>query len=361
MLERAGEDVIVLERGDVGAAWATRYERLRLHTVRWLSGLPGYRIPRAFGKWPARDRVIEYLRDYAQRNALEVRAGIEVERVEPMHGGWTLTTSAGAVQAERVVVATGHSNIPFLPDWPGAFAGELVHSSDYRNASPYAGKRVLVVGAGNSGSEIAVDIADGGAAAVWLSVRTPPSIVRRDTLGFPSQLFGITTAHLPVGAVDRIASTMRRLSIPDLAPYGLTAPSRPYSEFLRRRVIPILDVGIVDAVRSSRVGVVGALERFEDGQAVLADGARVDPEAVIAATGFRPGLEPLVGHLGVLDERGEPVVHGREEHPNAPGLHFVGYAVTLGGAFRLAGIEAKQLAHHVAAGRRDRAPTPLPV
>ena len=360
MLRQAGEDVVVLERGEVGAAWTTRYDRLHLHTVRWLSGLPGYAIPREFGKWPARDRVIEYLRDYARRNRLEVRTGVEVERIDRDNGGWALATSDGTVEADRVVVATGNSNIPFLPEWPGAFAGEVVHSSAYRNAAPYAGKRVLVVGAGNSGSEIAVDVADGGAEAVWLAVRTPPSIVGRDTLGLPSQLFGIATTHLPVAAVDRIAATMRRVSIPDLAPYGLSAPARPYSEFLRRRVIPILDVGIVDAVRSSRVGVVGALERFEDGRAVLADRSRLDPEAVIAATGFRPGLEPLVGHLGVLDERGEPVVHGRDEHPGAPGLHFIGYTVTLGGAFRLAGAEAKQLARHVAARSGDRAPSPVP-
>jgi putative flavoprotein involved in K+ transport len=349
MLRQAGEDVVVLERGDVGAAWATRYDRLQLHTVRWLSGLPGYPIPRSFGKWPARDRVLDYLRAYARRNELDVRTDVEVERLDRADGGWSLTTSGGEIHAERVVVATGHSNVPFVPSWPGEFAGEVVHSADYRNPAPFAGRRVLVVGSGNSGAEIAVDVAEGGAAQVWLSVRTPPSIVRRDTLGLPSQLFGIATGHLPVAAVDRIAATMRRLSIPDLAPYGLAAPARPYSDFLRRGVIPILDVGIVDAVRSSRVRVVAALERFEGGRAVLAGGARVDPEAVIAATGFRTGLEPLVGRLGVLDERGEPVVHGSGEHPNAPGLHFVGYAVTLGGAFRMAGVEAKQLARHVAA------------
>ncbi len=360
MLRQAGEEAVVLERGEVGAAWATRYDRLHLHTIRWLSGLPGYRIPRAFGKWPTRDRVLEYLRAYADRNGLEVRTGVEVERLDRHDGGWAVATSAGVVEAERVVVATGHSNVPFLPEWPGRFAGELVHSAEYRNAKPYAGKRVLVVGAGNSGAEIAVDVAAGGAEAIWLAVRTPPSIVRRDTLGVPSQLFGIATAHLPAGAVDRIAATLRRLSIPDLAPYGLPAPPRPYSEFLRRRVIPILDVGIVDAVRSSRVRVVGALERFEDGRAVLAGGERVDPDAVIAATGFRAGLEPLVGHLGVLDGRGEPLAHGSEEHPDAPGLHFVGYAVTLGGAFRMAGVEAKQLARHVAAGRRGSASALVP-
>jgi cation diffusion facilitator CzcD-associated flavoprotein CzcO len=357
MLRHAGEEVLVLERGDVGEAWTTRYDRLHLHTVRWLSGLPGYRIPRAYGKWPARDRVVDYLRAYAERNGLDVRSGVEVERIDRADGGWAITTTDGVVEAERVVVATGHSNVPFVPEWPGAFAGELVHSSDYRNPAPYAGKRVLVVGAGNSGGEIAVDVADGGASAVWLSVRTPPSIVRRDTLGFPSQLFGIATGHLPVGAVDRIASTLRRLSVPDLRPYGLPAPARPYSEFLQRRVIPILDVGIVEAVRSSRVHVVGALEGFEEGEAVLADGTRIEPDAVIAATGYRPGLERLVGHLGVLDDQGDPLVHASEEHPDAPGLHFIGYSVTLGGAFRTAGMEAKRLARSVREGRQ-RAPAP---
>jgi putative flavoprotein involved in K+ transport len=127
----------------------------------------------------------------------------------------------------------------------------------------------------------------------------------------------------------------------------LPAPERPYSDFLRRRVIPILDVGIVDAVRNGRVRVVTALDRFEEDRAVLADGAQLEVDAVIAATGYRPALEPLVGHLGVLDERGEPLVRGAGDHAHAPGLHFVGYQVTLGGTLRVVGIEAKQLARAV--------------
>jgi putative flavoprotein involved in K+ transport len=360
LLRRADEHVVLLERGEIGEAWTTRYDGLHLHTVRWLSSLPGLRIPRAFGKWPSRDRVIDYLRAYAERNELEVRTGVVVERLDPAPGGWTIATSVGALEAERVVVATGYSNVPYLPDWPGEFAGDLVHSADYRNAGPYAGRRVLVVGAGNSGTEIAVDVADGGAAEVSLAVRSAPSIVRRDTLGFPSQVLGIVLPRLPVPVVDRIASVLRRLTIPDLEPYGLQAPARPYTDFLQRRVPPILDVGIVDAVRSSRVRVVAALERFEDGAAVLADGTRLEVDAVIAATGFRTGLEPIVGHLGVLDERDEPLVHGREEAANAPRLHFVGYEVVLGGLFRFIGIEAKQLARAVAAERVPEA-TPAAV
>lgn len=359
-LQRLGEQVLVLERDDIGAAWKTRYDRLHLHTVRWLSCLPGYRIPREFGKWLSRDRVLEYLQRYVQRHALDVRTGIEAERIDRDGARWIVHTSNGVIEAERVVVATGHSNVPFVPEWTGAFAGEIVHSADYRNPAPYRGRRVLVVGAGNSGAEIAVDLVEGGAAEVLLAVRTPPSIVRRDTLGFPSQVLGIATAPLPVPVVDAIGSALRLISIPNLSAFGLPAPSRPYSEFLRRRVIPILDVGIVEAVVARRVRVVPALERFEEGRALLADGTRVEVDAVIAATGFRTGLEPLVGHLGVLNEWGEPLVHAADEHPDAPALHFVGYRVTLGGTFRLVGIQAKQLARAVAASRK-RKPVPVRV
>lgn len=357
MLKRAGERVVVLERSEVGAVWATRYDRLHLHTVRWLSCLPGYRIPRAFGRWPARERVVEYLQRYAAHHGLDVRTAVEVVRVEQEVGGWMVRTSSGPLAAERVVVATGQSNVPFVPDWSGAFAGEIVHSADYRNPSAYRGRRVLVVGSGNSGAEIAVDLAEGGASDVLLSVRTPPSIVRRATLGVPSQLLGVASMHLPTAIVDRIAAGIRRVSIPDLAPYGLVAPERPYSEFLRRHVIPIVDVGLADAVRTGRVRVVAALERFEDGGAVLADGARIETDSVIAATGFRTGLERLVGHLGVLDERGQPLVRDVEEPAGVTGLHFVGYEITLGGTFRLVGIEAKRLARTVAAARAGKATT----
>jgi putative flavoprotein involved in K+ transport len=342
-LRRAGAEVTVLERREVGSAWAARYDCLHLHTVRWLSGLPGYRIPRSSGKWPSRDAVVDYLRAYAIRNELDIRAGSPVTRVDREGDGWAVRVPGESIRAKRVVVAMGYSNVPHLPEWPGTFAGELVHSSAYRHGKPYRDRRVLVVGAGNSGAEIAIDVARAGASEVLLAVKTPPGLIRRDTLGVPSQLLGIASARLPVGVVDRIAATLRRAAFGDLSDVGLPAPDRPYSEFLRRRVIPIVDVGLVRAVKDGRVTVVPAVERFE-GKPVLADGRVVEVDAVIAATGFRTGLEPLVGHLGVLDEAGVPLVHGADEHPSAPGLHFVGYLVTLGGTLRLIGKQAERLA-----------------
>jgi putative flavoprotein involved in K+ transport len=109
-----------------------------------------------------------------------------------------------------------------------------------------------------------------------------------------------------------------------------------------------VDVGLVAAVKDGSVRVVSGLERFEDGVPVLADGSRADVDAIVAATGFRTGLEPLVGHLGVLDDAGVPLVHGADEHPDAPGLHFVGFLVTLGGTLRLVGAQAERLARAAA-------------
>jgi len=343
-LTQAGLQVVVLERAEVGASWTSRYDCLHLHTVRWLSGLPGHPIPRSSGKWPSRDRVVDYLRAYAARSALDVRAGVDVTRIEREHGRWVVRAAGADVEADRVVVATGYSNVPFVPDWPGTLGGDILHSSAYRNPDPFRGRRVLVVGSGNSGAEIAADLASGGAAEVLLSVRTPPAIVRRDTAGVPTQLLGIASSHLPIAVVDRIASTLRRVAFPDLTPLGLPAPERPYSEFLRRRVIPVIDVGIVRAVRDGRVRVVADVERLDGDTVRLVDGTGVGVDAVLAATGFRTGLEPLVGHLGVLDERGVPLVHGADEPAGAPGLHFLGYDVTLGGMLRVISGQARRLA-----------------
>ena len=270
--------------------------------------------------------------------------------------GWVVRTPGGPLAAERVVIATGLSNVLVHPRLAGRRRRRDHPFRGVPQRLPVSGRRVLVVGSGNSGAEIAVDLAEGGASEVLLSVRTSPGIVRRDTLGVPSQLLGIASTHLPTGVADRIAAGIRRVAIPDLAPQGLPAPERPYSAFLERRVIPIVDVGLAAAVKAGTRSASSPLSWASKAArrcSTTAAGSRSD--AVIAATGFRTGLEPLVGHLGVLDERGRPLVRDVEEPAGAPGLHFVGYEVTLGGTLRRAGIEAKQLARAVAAGRAPEA------
>lgn len=358
LLRRRGLDAVVLEAGpEPGAAWRGRYDRLRLHTPRLLSGLPGRRIPRRYGRWVRRDDLLAYFRDYAEAERLDVRTGVRVERLEQDVEGWRLETSAGPLRASAVVVATGYNGAPFVPDWPGrdGFTGELLHSSAYRNPQPFRGRDVLVVGAGNSGAEIAHDVIDGGAARSRLSVRTPPQIVKRATAGIPAQVIGMGLRKLPPDWVDPVSKALRRVAIPDLAAQGLPRPELGLrSAFVATGTTPILDVGIVDAVRRGRVEVVAAVEGFDGADVLLADGSRIQPDAVIAATGFRAGLEPLVGHLGVLGPRGLP--QKTDGEPVLPGLWFVGFVPTLGGQLREGSLAARAVAAAVAA-ERPQAPS----
>jgi len=243
------------------------------------------------------------------------------------------------------VVATGHAHTPYVPDWPGrpAYTGQLCHAREYRNPVPFAGLDVLVAGIGNSGSEIATDLAEGGARRVWISVRTPPQIVRRDTAGWPAHATGILVSRLPAALVDPIARVQRRLTVPDLAPFGIPAPDDGLLSRVRRvGEVPLQDVGFVAAVRAGTVTPVAAVTGFDGDKVLLADGSALAAQAVIAATGYRRGLEKLVGHLGVLDDSGLPRVHGGR--PVAPGLFFLGYTVSLRGMLRDIAADARRVA-----------------
>ncbi|CAM5502990.1 Monooxygenase OS=Streptomyces parvulus OX=146923 GN=Spa2297_14370 PE=4 SV=1 [Streptomyces parvulus] len=352
-LRARGLRAVVLERaGHVGDSWRRHYDRLRLHTTRRLSALPGLAMPRRFGRWVSRDDVVRYLEKYVEYHQLEIVTGVEVFRVERASGGgWLLHASGGReLTGSAVVVATGYNHTPRVPDWPGraAYAGEFRHAAEYRDAAPYAGRDVLVVGVGNTGAEIAVDLVEGGASRVRLSVRTVPHIVRRSTAGWPAQYSGVLIRRLPARLVDRMARPLARISVPDLSARGLPRPDTGLLTRAAEGAVPVQDVGLIDAVRSGRVEVVAAVDGFEDGKVLLADGTRLAPDAVIAATGYLRGLEGLVGHLDVLDDRGRPVVRGGSAPAGAPGLYFTGFTNPISGMLRELSLDAGRIAKAVA-------------
>ncbi len=353
-LRAKGVRAVVLEKSaEVGASWRGHYDRLHLHTTRKLSGLPGLPMPRRFGRWVSRDNVVKYLEKYAEFHELEIISGVEISRIDPAPDGrgWLLHGSGGReLTGSAVVVATGYNHTPRLPEWPGlaSYEGELVHASEYRNAGPYAGRDVLVVGVGNTGAEIAVDLVEGGASRVRLAVRTAPHIVRRSTAGWPAQRTGILVRRLPVGLVDRLAAPMAKLSVPDLSAHGLPRPDSGLYSRVKEGSIPVQDVGLINAVRKGTVEPVAAVASFEDGKVVLADGTSIAPDAVIAATGYSRALEPLVGHLGVLDDHGRPTVHGGRTSPSAPGLYFNGFVNPISGMFREMALDAERIAKALA-------------
>jgi putative flavoprotein involved in K+ transport len=351
MLQRGGVETVVVDRADaVGAAWRGHYERLHLHTVRWLSNLPGFRIPRRYGKWVARDDVVRYLESYAVHHKLEVHLSTEITRLDRDGDEWVLRSPQGDLRATYVVVATGHNHAPDLPEWPGAdgFTGELLHAGSYRNATPYIGKDVLVVGSGNTGAEIALDLLETGARSVKVSVRTPPHIVYRQQNGIANPTFGVLMRHFPPSIVDPIARQLRRLTVGDLSPYGLATPTDGlYERVHRDGSIPIVDIGFVDALKAGKLTVVPGVVGF-DGPRVRLDGNEaVEVDAVIAATGYRRDLASLVGHLGVLADDGSPAVRGTNVNPAAVNLWFTGFTNPISGNFREMAIDAKRIARAI--------------
>jgi putative flavoprotein involved in K+ transport len=361
-LTRRGKAPVVLESsGAVGQRWRERYDRLHLHTVRRHSGLPGTPIPREAGRFVAAVDFARYLEDYSRRHAIDVRLRSEVAAVgpaEPLAGArWNLALASGTgLKVRTVVIATGRAAQPVVPSWPGseAFAGRLLHSSDYRNARAFVGRRVLVVGAGNSGGEIAVDLAESGASWVDLAVRTPPHIVRREIGRFwSSQQSGILLGRLPTGVLDAVSALQTRLTIPDLTSEGLPRPRVGLAtRLLRDGVIPLQDVGLIAAIRRGVVHVRPAVIALQPEGADFSDGTTGTYDAIVAATGFASGLETLIANRAVLTAGGLPrTIGGR---PAAPGLYFVGYSITLGGALRDAGADARRVA--LAIAREDAAP-----
>jgi cation diffusion facilitator CzcD-associated flavoprotein CzcO len=355
-LRRRGIPVVVLERASaVAASWRGRYDRLRLNSSRPFSKLPGAAYPRGTGMFPSRDDVVDYLERYARDNDIEIRFRTHVERLDEDGDGWLVTTGSGEIRAAEVVVAAGYEHMFFVPRWPGreSFEGRLIHSAEYENPDSFAGQDVLVVGPGSSGMEIAYDLARGGARRVRVAVRTPPNIILRDPLG---PFFARLVVKLPAARADRLMSFLRRKMIGDLTEFGLPEPEEGVVSRLKRLgVAPaIVDREVLDAIRERRIEIVAAVESIDGALVELADGDRIAPDAIISATGYRRGLEPLVGHLGVLDETGAPLVTAGEA---APGLQFVGY-IPRPAQLGLLGKEAVGAARGIAARRRGSAASP---
>ncbi|CAM5657313.1 Putative oxidoreductase CzcO OS=Streptomyces lavendulae subsp. lavendulae OX=58340 GN=czcO1 PE=4 SV=1 [Streptomyces lavendulae subsp. lavendulae] len=349
--------VVVEKSGSVGASWRGHYERLHLHTTRRLSALPGLAIPRRFGRWVARADVVRYLEKYAEFHALEMVTGVEVTRIERAADGegWTLHASGGRMLAAgAVVVATGFNHTPALPDWPGraGYTGRLLHAAAYREPGPYAGQDVLVVGPATRAPRLPWTWWRAGPRGCgWRCAPSRTSCAARRP-GAAGAAHGDPRTEA-AGAVRGPAGGAGRAGLGP-GPVGVraaAAPGRPVQQGAAG-AIPVQDVGLIEAVRRGRVEPVAAVASFDGDAVVLADGTRITPDAVIAATGYRRALEGLVGHLGVLDERGRPLVHGPRTPARAPGLYFTGFTNPISGMLRELARDAERIAK--ALSRRER-------
>jgi indole-3-pyruvate monooxygenase len=353
-LRRAGRDFVIVDGASaVGSSWRRHYERLHLHTARSHSGLPHRPMPRDWPTYVPRERFVTYLEDYARAFELAPLFGERVTHAEPLNGkGWHVTTSAGEHEARHLVVASGYNAVPHRPALPGQlrFCGKLAHSSDFRNGEPYRGKRVLVVGAGNTGAELALEMSEKGAASVDLCIRSKIHVITRDALGLPTQVMAAMTLWIPLPLRDLIFRGLMRVLVGNLSRWGIHAPDEGIlAQIVRLGRIPLIDVGTIGAIREGRIKVRGDIQELTENGARFADGAEGSYDTVVLATGFRPKLDAFLARtVEVLDERGYPRLRGRETE--LPGLYFVGFEMGEAGHLRQIGIEARRVAAAIARG-----------
>ena len=341
----------VLEReSNIAPAWRRHYDRLHLHTTKGYSGLPLSPWPAEAPRYPSREQVVEYLQRYARDHAITPRFGVEVRRIRRQDEGLSVETSDGPVNARFVVVASGYNGVATRPAFKGLddFAGSVVHAGEYRNPAPYAGKRTLVVGCGNSGAEIALDLAEQNI-DVAMVVRGPVHVVPRDLLGQPTQQTAVLLSRLPVRVRDAIVTPVLNLAVGDLSRFGIVrpamGPNRMIDELGR---VPMLDVGTIGMIKAGRIRVLPAVQEVLPDRVRFADGATHPFDAIVLATGYTPGLDRLVdGFDTIADARGRPDRFGTESA--MAGLFFVGYKNPPTGALRELAIEAERAADAIAA------------
>lgn len=348
-LAHANVDYALLEKDDqVASAWRHHYERLHLHTTKGLSELPHHPWGAEIESYPPRLDVVRYLESYVERFDLKPRFGQAVTRIERTDEGWRTRTADTELVSENVVVATGYTRVPHVPEWPGqaAYRGDLLHSSAYANGDPWKGDRVLVVGFGNSACEIAIDLHERGARPT-LAVRGGVNIIPRDVLGIPILGVGISMSRLPPEVADALAWPLIRATIGDVHKLGLTPlPYGPNVQIQKHHRIPLLDIGTVRLIRRGQLDVRPNIERFTEDGVVFTDGREEAFAAVVLGTGYRPALGEL---LAEADEAcgpdGVPTASGREV---LPGLYFCGFFVSPTGMLREIAIEAEHIARSIA-------------
>ncbi len=323
-LQRRGLECTVVDHADrLGDVWRARYDGLHLNTERDASLVPGTTIPDDVGRWPTGDEWADHIESAAVQLGVE-RISATVRTVERAERGdrWVVTLDgADAIIARAVIVATGRNRVPESPAWTGLDTTtiDVIHAAEYCDPGPFIGRRVLVVGAGNSGTEIA-HLLRAADVDVTLSMRTRPVWAKREFFGSNLTEFARLGRRLPSWMVDLSGRLMQPFLFGRMKPFGLGPPQRKLSRVAEASGAT-LDSGFVNDVKAGRISLVAAVDWIDGRDCVLADGTRVEVDVVIAGIGYTPGLHDFLPPDVVVD--GWPVV---KESPfeQAPGLFTAG-------------------------------------
>jgi hypothetical protein len=365
-LRAAGLDAECLEREqgtggnwNYGAATSRVFESTRLISSKSLTAFTDFPMPRHYPHYPDHRQCLAYLRDYARHFGLDdhIRLGRSVERIEPAGApgdGWIVHTTDGPpVAYAGVVIASGHNHVPRLPAIPGTFSGALLHAADYKSPTvplSIADKRVLVIGGGNSGCDIAVECARHAARTVH-STRRSYFIVPREIFGRPADLRGERLLRMGAPVWLRRLVGLRMIDRTVGLPWrhGLPRPDHRLFE-----THPVINADLLGLIDSRAIHPAGDVTAFEGDTAVFQGGSREAFDIVICATGYRTTL-PFIDarHLGADTPDGSPrlfmnLLHGRRDD-----IAVVGLIQPDSGQWGLTDLQAKLVARMATAAARS--------
>ncbi len=351
-LRRLGKTALVLEQGDAPAsAWRNRHPQLRLNTHRLNSGFRGHPIPRSAGRWPDRDDYVSYLDGLVADGACRIKTNQEVTNIDRGVGYWIVETATDSFRTRQVIFATGFDRVPVMPSWAGmeGFEGKVIHACDFGNVEDYQGKSVLVVGAGNSGTDVLNCLAGQPLKSLAVSIRNGPVIVPAELFGVALQLSAPMMQKLPAWLADKALRLTEWIAFGDVNRLGIRQAggnANAASRLLDEHVAPAVDRGFVAALKQGAVSILPEINSFQNDRIVFSTAESRAFDVVICATGYETGLGPIVGHLGVLNSHGYPLDY---ERPVTDGLWFALKKPPLEGALRAISRSVRPLAQAIAA------------
>ncbi|KAI5395306.1 probable indole-3-pyruvate monooxygenase YUCCA8 [Lathyrus oleraceus] len=341
-LKQQGVPFMILERSNcIASLWQNRtYDRLKLHLPKQFCQLPNFPFPQDFPEYPSKKQFINYLESYAKHFEINPQFDecVSSAKYNENTGLWRVKTKTKTKTVSNqneieyicrwLVVATGENAERVVPDFEGLseFNGEVIHACDYKSGEGFRGKKVLVVGCGNSGMELALDLCNHNAS---------PSIVLRSSVHvLPREMLGRSTFELavmmmkwlPVWFVDKILLMLAWLVFGNIEKYGIKRPLEGPLELKNTKgKTPVLDIGTLEKIRSGNIKVVPGIKRFCDGFVELVNGEKNEVDAVVLATGYRSNVPFWLKEGEFFSKNGFP----KSPFPNGwkgnVGLYAVGF------------------------------------
>jgi len=336
-LKRRGITYDHYERhSDVGGVWdqnnpgSAMYDSAHMISSKTMSGFMGFPMPDDYPDYPGHKRILAYLRSFADACDLKknIQFSTEITSAKRLDDGWEVTLSDGSVHHyDAVITATGLAWHPRMAEYPGEFSGEIIHSSKFRNGDIFRGKRVMIIGAGNSGVDIAAEAAR-TADAAFLSMRRAYHFIPKHVFGMPADVFAVTGSILPMFMQQWSLAMVLRLINGDVTRHGLQKP-----DHLPLNSHPIVNSQALHHMAHGDLVPKVDVERFDGNEVVFKDGSREQVDLIVMATGYQHKI-PFVDESVIDPSLDHPDLFMRTLLRSDPSLASIGFIEINGGVYR---------------------------